>query len=110
MALKYGIIPGRPARPKEYQDNPLDYEQKVISNSAVGFASIPPNANKAVVVVEDKTIRWRDDGTNPTSSVGTKSFVNTTFVLEGRTSITKFRAIRQGSADAKLSVRYYDRK
>ena len=108
--MNYHIIPGKPARQKEFQDNPLDYEQKVISDSAVGFASIPPKANKAVVVVEEKTIRWRDDGTDPTSSVGTKSFVNTTFILDGRTSITKFRAIRQGTANAKLSIRYYDRK
>jgi len=110
MSLNYTIVPGRPARPKEYSDNPVGYEQKTVSSSAVGFASIPPDANKAIVVVEDANIRWREDGTNPTSSVGTKSFVGTTIILEGRDRISAFRAIRLSSTDAKLSANYYNRK
>lgn len=108
--LQKFVIPGKQARPKEYQDNPAGYEQKVVSDSAVGFASIPLNANKAVVVVEESNIRWRDDGDDPTSSVGTKSFVNTTIVLEGRGRINNFRAIRLSTTDAKLSINYYNRK
>lgn len=110
MAMDYHIIPGKPARPKEYQDNPVGYEQKTVSDSAVGFASIPPNSNKAIVVVESANIRYREDGTDPTSSVGTKAFQNTTIILEGRNRMSAFRAIRTDSTDAKLSVNYYDRK
>lgn len=108
--LNYQIVPGRQARQKEYQDNPVGYEQKTVSSSAVGFASIPPDANKAVVVVENANIRWRDDGTDPTSSVGTKSYVNTTITINGRDRISAFRAIRLSTTDAKLSINYYDRK
>lgn len=110
MALDYHIIPGKQARPKEYQDNPVGYEQKAVSGSAVGFASIPYNANKAVVVVENATIRWRDDGTNPDTDVGTRSFLNTTIILKSRKAIIDFRAIKDGTTDAKLSVSYYERK
>ncbi len=104
MALNYQIIPGKPARPKEYQDNPVGYEQKAVSGSAVGFASIPYNATNAVIVVEDATIRWRDDGTNTDTNVGTKSFVNTTIILKSRKAITNKRAIKFGTTDAKLSI------
>lgn len=109
MERNFHIISGRQPRQKERQNIPVGYEQKVISNSAVGFASIPLNANRAVIMVENKTVRWRIDGIDPTDSVGTKSFAGTVIILENRTQIDNFRAIRT-SIDAKLSVHYYERK
>ena len=111
MALTTYVIPGKPARPKEYQDNPVGYEQKVISNSSVGLTSIPPDANKVMIIVEETSIRWREDGTDPTSSVGTKAFAGTKIHLEGRGRISAFRAIRTSTTkDSKLSASYYNRK
>ena len=104
------ILPGRGARHKEFEDHPAGYEQLTVANSAVGFASIPPDANKAIIVVETATIRYRDDGVNPTSSVGTKQFVNSTLILDGRDKIVSFKSIRTGATSAKLSINYYDRK
>lgn len=104
------IIPGRPARLQEFEDHPLTYEQRTVAATAVGFASIHADANKAIIVVETATMRWRDDGTDPTSSVGTNAFVNTTIVLDGRDRINKFRAIRTGGTSSKLSINYYERK
>lgn len=104
------MIQGKPPKPLEYSDVPIGHEQLVVSTSAVGLASIPQNATKAIIVVEDKTIRWREDGTDPTSSVGTKSFLDTTIILDSRPRIDGFKAIRQGTSDAKLSVNYYERK
>lgn len=40
------------------------------SDSAAGFASVAPTTHQALLVCEDKAIRWRADGTDPTSSVG----------------------------------------
>ena len=110
MALDFQIMSGKPARQKEYQDNPVGYEQKVISNSAVGFASIPSDANKAIIVVEDSNIRYREDGTDPTADIGTKAFQNTTIIVEGRNRMSSFKAIRLSTSDAKLSINYYNRK
>lgn len=104
------IITRPPVKLPQPEDTPVGFEQRTVSTSAVGFASIPLQANKAIVVVEDATIRYREDGTNPTSSVGTKQFVNSTIIIEGRTRLTQFRAIRQGSTDALLSINYYERK
>ena len=104
------MMPGRQARQKEYEDHPVGYEHLAVSSTAVGLASVPTNANKAIIVVEDATIRWRTDSVDPDSSVGTKSYVNTTIVLDGRESVTNFKAIKQGTSDAKLSVNYYERK
>lgn len=101
------FIPGRPPQQVKVEERPQGYEQLTVADTAVGFASIPTNADKAVIVVEDKTIRWRDDGTNPTSTVGTKAFANTWITLEGRQKITQFKAIRQGADSAKLSISYY---
>ena len=110
MAQDIQMVPGRQGRQKERQDHPVGYELKTIADSAVGFSSIPLNANKAVIVVEDATIRWRIDGTDPDSNTGTKSFVNSTIVLDSREQINNFKAIRQGTTSAKLSCNYYERK
>jgi hypothetical protein len=110
MAQDIQIVPGRQGRPKERKDHPVGYELLTVADSAVGFATIPLNANKAVIVVEDATIRWRIDGTNPDANTGTKSFVNSTIILDSRDQIDNFKAIRQGTTSAKLSVNYYERK
>lgn len=102
------IVPGRPARQKEYEDKPLGYEQKTVSDSAVGFDSIPSNAMKAVISVEDATIRYRDDGTDPTTTTGIIAYNGTVIILQGRESITKFKAIRTGAIDAELNCLYYE--
>lgn len=49
---------------------PLGYQQVVNPAAAQGLPSIPPNATMALIAVESSAIRWRDDGTAPTASVG----------------------------------------
>ncbi len=110
MPREFLVIPGRPARVKEFENHPVGYEQLTVSNTAVALASVPLNANRAIIVVEGKHIRWRIDGTDPTSTVGMKGFANSTIILESRLQINKFKAIRLISSDAKLSTNYYERK
>lgn len=104
------IIPGKPARPKEYKDNPVGFEQRAVGSSAVGLASIPEAADKAVIVVDDATLRYRDDGTNPTADIGIKKFKGGTIVLNSRLSITQFKAIKVSTNNSELNVSYYERK
>ncbi len=100
-----GVVTNRPLF-----DYSVGFEQLTITSPAIALASIPEKANKAVMTVEDATLRYRDDGTNPTSTVGLKVFVGGTIVLHGRDSIQKFRVIKQGSSNSEINVAYYERK
>jgi hypothetical protein len=84
---------------------PLGYEQLTVSNSAVGLTVPAKPVRMAVVVVESNTIRFRDDGTNPTSTVGTPVVANVTILICGR-AVDTFKAIRV-SGDAVLNIAYY---
>jgi hypothetical protein len=80
-------------------------EQLTVSSSAVGLASIPAGANKALIRVSTANIRWRGDGTNPTSSAGMPQYVDDEFEIIGGLAAYKF--IRSGASDATLDVAYY---
>lgn len=49
---------------------PKGYEQLSSISSAKGLQSIPDGAQAAMIQAESNDVRWRDDGTSPTSSVG----------------------------------------
>ena len=107
------IIPG--SGPKQQKvitesDKPVGFEQLAVSNTAVGFASIPANADKAVMTVEDGTLRYRDDGSNPTSTVGLRVFIAGTIILNSRDSLDNFKAIREAANNSELNISYYERR
>lgn len=87
---------------------PLGYEQLTVSDSAVGLASIPAGASRAIVMVEAEPLRYREDGNDPTSSVGVLCVAATRFELESRQAILNFLAIRSGATDSVISVNYYN--
>jgi len=90
-------------------DIPKGYEQLTITGTAGGFASVPAKADKCLVVVSTADIRWRDDGTNPTSTVGVFWPRRNHFELNSRSSMNAFRAIRTSSTSATLDISYYER-
>jgi hypothetical protein len=61
---------------------------------------------RAVMTLETAQVRYRYDGTNPTSSEGHLLEIGETLVLEGAANIDKFKAIRTGSTDGTLKVTY----
>ena len=77
-----------------------------VRGAASGSASPQPWAEKVIITVETAQIRWRDDGTDPTSSVGHLANVGTIITLDNRNRIDRFRAIRTGSTSALLNVSY----
>lgn len=84
---------------------PMGYAQDTTINAASPLAgTIPQGASRAVVYVTAQACRWRDDGTNPTSTVGIPLAVNTELVYEG--DLTKFRIIEQAGG-AVLNVAFY---
>jgi len=89
----------------------FNYESITVSNSAVGFTSSKyktsvHSAQRAFVTVENAQIRYRYDGTNPTTSEGHLLSPGDVLIIEGYDNIKNFKAIRIGSNDATLRVTY----
>jgi hypothetical protein len=81
----------------------LGYQQITDLSSAVGL-TIPSGATLALIVPETQNVRWRDDGTNPTASVGMPIFVGASLSYDGDLNRIKFI---QEAASAKLNISYY---
>lgn len=84
---------------------PLGYQQLTVSSTAVAL-TVPTNAEAALVDVESNDVRWRDDGTNPTASVGKYLSSGTHYTFIGAEELAALKFIRV-SADAKLNITYY---
>ena len=110
MARQIFVVSSRGPKREIDTEKPVGFEQLSITDTAKALASIPANANGAVITVEDATMRYRDDGTNPTATVGLRVFVGGTIVLNSRDSLDKFRAIRTGSSNSEINVSYYERR
>ena len=78
--------------------------QRITSLSASAALTVPTGATFAVVVPETQAVRWRDDGTAPTSSVGMPLAAGASMNYDGDLSAVRF--IEQ-TASAVLHVSYY---
>lgn len=79
--------------------------QQITSLTAATALTVPTGARLAMIVAETQDVRWRDDGTNPTASVGMPiSTADAGYWYTGDLSAIKF--IEQ-VAGAKLNVSYY---
>ena len=81
----------------------LGYQQ--ITNLSDSTAlTVPVGATLALIVAETQAVRWRDDGTDPTASVGMPLATGVSLSYDG-----DLRAIRfiQQLASATLNVSYY---
>ena len=93
------------------EGKPLGYRQITVSSTALALSSatggVPKGATRAIIEVETDAIRYRDDGTAPTASVGMPVAKDVNYiVLPSLQAINAFRAIRV-TTDAKLNVLYY---
>lgn len=81
----------------------LGYQQ-ITSLSAAATLTVPAGATIALIVAETQAVRWRDDGTAPTASVGMPLATGVSLSYDG-----DLRAIRfiQQTASATLNVSYY---
>ena len=82
----------------------LGYRQITDLSSATGLPDIPKEATMALIVPETQNVRWRDDGTNPTASVGMPIFVGASLSYDG--DFNKIKFIEE-TASAKLNISYY---
>ena len=81
----------------------LGYQQITSLSSAAGL-TVPQGATLALIVPETQNVRWRDDGTNPTASVGMPIFVGASLSYDG--DFNKIKFIEE-AASAKLNISYY---
>jgi hypothetical protein len=82
----------------------LGYQQITDLSSAVAL-TVPVGARIALVQAESADVRFRDDGTNPSATVGmTLKAGDPPFVYDGDLSKVKFILV---SGTPKLNVSYY---
>jgi hypothetical protein len=84
---------------------PLGYTQITSLGTAIGIGPIPTDAIMATIEVEGAAIRYRDDGTPPTASVGMPLVPGQEFSY----SVIDFTAIQfiQQAVGAKLNISFY---
>lgn len=83
------------------------FESVTVSNTAIAMTVTAGNGflpQVAEIVVEDAAIRYRTDGTDPTSSEGTAVEIGGVVTLLNSGEVTQFRAIRRDGSDAKIKV------
>lgn len=83
---------------------PAGYVQVTSLSSAVGLGTIPNGTKLTLIQPESQDVRWRDDGTNPSTSVGMVLSAGTTLVYNGNPAAIKFIEV---AASAKLNVAFY---
>lgn len=93
---------------------PVGYAQFTSLAAAVSLATpaagitladaLAAGARLAVIIAETQAVRWRDDGSDPTGSVGMPLATGVQWTYPGNLSAIKF--IEQ-TASAKLNVAYF---
>ena len=85
------------------------FESVTVDDTATALTSgTYGDAVRAVITCEDAQIRFRVDGSDPTSSVGHILDSGSLLMLESNDDIAAFRAIRTGSSDGTLMVTYQE--
>lgn len=99
------VTPQRPlpVGQKPGPQTPLGYQQITALASAAALTP-PAGATVAYVTVEGQAVRWRDDGTAPTASVGNPVPANAQLVYSGNLAAIQFI---QQTASAIIDVSYY---
>lgn len=82
----------------------LGYQQITNVSAAVGL-TVPAGTSMALIQVETQTVRWRDDGTNPTATVGMVLAPGSTLEYTG----SSFGSIKfiEVAASATINISYY---
>jgi hypothetical protein len=86
------------------------YGTVTVADTAIGFTTVPSNANIVNCDLETGPIRYRYDGAaDPTSSEGHTLNVGQGFRLTNRFDMVNFRAIRSTGTSGTLKCTFSDR-
>ncbi len=85
---------------------PILFQQIVATGllTATGLPNVPDGTKLAMIQVTGQNLRWRDDGTNPTATVGMRLVANDILVYSGVMSAIKFI---EETTSAVLNITYY---
>lgn len=83
--------------------DPLGYQQ-ITSLSSSTSLTVPAYATRALIQAETQDVRWKDDGSTPTSSSGMLLSATRDMLYTGSLSAIRFI---ETTASAKLNVSYY---
>ncbi|MEE9354192.1 MAG: hypothetical protein V3U75_01245 [Methylococcaceae bacterium] len=92
--------------------NAYDYESITVADTAIGFtaAKLKPSSTDtpkaAICTLETGQIRFRTDGSDPTSAEGHLLKIGQQLIVESFDSMKGFRAIRTGATSGVLKVTY----
>ena len=81
----------------------LGYQQ-ITSLSSAATLTVPVGATMALIIPETQSVRWRDDGTAPTASVGMILATGSSLSYDGDLKAIQFI---QTAASATLNISYY---
>jgi hypothetical protein len=86
-------------------ERPLGYQQITSLATSTAIATIPEGAALALIIAEGQAIRWRDDKTAPTATVGQPLDVG----VELSYSAQSFAALRfiEQVAGATVNITFY---
>lgn len=87
-----------------YAATPLGYQQ--ITAGGVQTLTIPATSTFALISIEAVDVRWRDDGVNPSASVGMLMFAGVTQTFSGASELAALKFI-QTAAGSIINVSYY---
>lgn len=82
----------------------LGYQQ-ITSLTAATALTVPAGTSFALIIPQTQAVRWRDDGTNPTATVGYPLAAGVELRYSA-SSISRLRFIEQ-VASAAINVSYY---
>lgn len=82
---------------------PLGYEQ-ITGLNAVKSLTVPPGTSLVLITATGQQVRWRDDGQNPTASVGYPLPAGGELVYTASPSAVRFI---ESASGAVLDVLYY---
>lgn len=82
------------------------FEQLGVPSSSAVTLTVPTSATMAIVYVEAANVRWRDDGTSPTTSVGMLAKNDSTITFDSLGNLSAIEFVATGSS-ALLDVSYY---
>jgi hypothetical protein len=86
----------------------VGFQSLAVTNSAQAL-TVPDGAQIAVMTVDTNNIMWRDDGTDPTTTVGIRmTTTDQPFVYRGG-NLKSFKAIEVTGAPI-LNIAYYGEK
>jgi hypothetical protein len=83
---------------------PLGYAQDTTISAASALPTVPAATTVVLIQVEGQNCRWRDDGVDPTASIGVLLGAGTAFWYRG--TFAAFKII-EVAASATLNVSFY---